>query len=298
MSTATAVDTTDRASWLAERNTGIGASEAAAVLGVSPWATPLEVYLRKTGQLPPVETSEAMRRGLRLEDDIAEEYLERVGGSLETQLFLRHPARPWMIATIDGRRSDGRIVEFKAVGWRSAGEWGEEGTDEIPGHYLCQVLHQMDVAGTDVVDVAALIGGSDFRVYHVERDDAVIDRMVEIEAEFWGRVERQDPPRASDPADATLLRHLYPEATGEVALPDEASRLVLEWEAAGASIRELEDHRKRLECRVREAIGPAEVASLSDGRRLKRYQLAQPERTQVVSAHVRDYLRILKGARS
>jgi hypothetical protein len=96
----------DRAAWLAARRTGIGASEVAAVLGLSPYESPLDVYCRKLGLVPEKAETEAMRWGLRLEPLLAAEYAERTGYPLvATQVFLRHPDKPFLLATLDGVRA-------------------------------------------------------------------------------------------------------------------------------------------------------------------------------------------------
>jgi putative phage-type endonuclease len=67
-----------RDEWLAARRTGIGGSDIAAILGLSPWRTPLDVYRDKVDGAEQPET-EAMRWGRLLEDVIAREYAVRAG---------------------------------------------------------------------------------------------------------------------------------------------------------------------------------------------------------------------------
>jgi putative phage-type endonuclease len=185
----------DRDAWLAERMNGIGSSEAAAAIGVNPYETALELYLAKLGLSDPVRETEAMRWGTRLEPVIAEAYSETTGyGFIAEQLFVRSPTHDFMTSTIDRIRDDSRIVEFKCVGYRSAHLWGEPGSDEIPPHYLVQCQHQLICTGTEELDLAALIGGNELRIYHICRDDDIAARIVEREAEFWQRVLRRPGP--------------------------------------------------------------------------------------------------------
>ena len=222
MTIATISPDIDRAAWLAERQNGIGASEAAAAIGVSPYDTPLDLFLRKTGQKPPVETTRAMMIGLLMEPVLAELYSEETGvGFADAQAFRRSELVPWMFATLDRVRTDGRIVELKTAGARVASEWGEAGSDQIPAHYLVQVIHQMVVAEATVADVAVLIGGQDFRVYTVERDDAVAERLVELESAFWSHVRQQVPPEFDAAKDAENLVYLYPESVGELIIEND-----------------------------------------------------------------------------
>lgn len=262
-----------RESWLAERRNGIGASEAAAVLGLSRWETPLEVYLRKKGLMPPKEETAAMRRGRRMEAVIAEEYQEATGHLIiGTQLFVHHPERPWQFATLDAVSSDFVPVELKSVGWRSAHEWGDpdDVADAIPEHYLVQVMHQLAVTGAPLAHVAALIGGSEFRLYEVERNEDVIASITEKEREFMRRLEEDDPPPASQPADAGLMKWLYPEASGFVILGPEESRVASGYREIGATVKTLEEQRAIYRARLLEAMGNAAEAELTDGTRVTR----------------------------
>lgn len=142
------------AEWLAARRLGIGASEAAIALGVAPYGSPHELWLRKLGRWPDVEQSEAMELGLLLEDDVAELYRRRTGRRIEReQVFLRGRQRPHLLATLDAVDSEGEVVEFKTTSaW--AREVGEEGTDELPAHWLVQAHQQMYLAQAERVRFA------------------------------------------------------------------------------------------------------------------------------------------------
>lgn len=184
------------------RKTGIGGSDVASILGVSKWGTPLGVYFAKRGEsTPPTEENESMRWGTLLEPVIRQRYSDVTGREvrLPTEM-LRHPKHDFMIANIDGCTDDGRLLEVKTA--RSAAEWGEEGTDEIPLAYNCQVQHYMIVTGLIVADVAVLIGGSDFRIYEVPADPELQDMLIDREAAFWELVKNGTPPEPISYVDA------------------------------------------------------------------------------------------------
>lgn len=288
----------DRERWLAERRTGLGGSDAAAALGVSPWCSPLRLYLIKTGQAEDDAESEPMRRGRRMEAVIAQEYQDATGSTMiAEQYFVRNAAQPWLFATLDGMRDDGVIVEYKNVGMRSAREWGDEDGEQIPMHYLCQVHHQMAVTGAERCDVAALIGGQDFRVYPIASDEAMIQLLIENEAIFWDRVVRLDPPPPTVPADAKVLARLNLPVGPETELHGQDMANAMLWEAAGVQLREIEAERGVLEARLRAAMGEARAARLPDGRLLKRYRRQVEAATITRKAHTTDYLRIVQGGR-
>lgn len=182
-----------RQEWLKERMTGIGGSDAAAVLGLSKWRTPLEVYREKRGELGPQEDNESFLWGRVLEPVICQQYAERTGRVVRVpDGILRHPVHGFMLANLDGVTDDGRVVEVKTA--RTGADWGDEGSDQVPADYLLQVQHYMAVTGFVVADVAVLIGGSDFRMYEVPADAELQEMLVEREAEFWRNVEQGIPP--------------------------------------------------------------------------------------------------------
>jgi putative phage-type endonuclease len=187
---------------LEQRKSGLGGSDAAAALGLSPWKTPLALYLEKRGELGPVDETEAMRWGSIHEPAILNAYAERAGVPLVAHPpLIRHPQYPWMFASLDARTGE-RVVEAKTA--RSAEDWGEPGSDEIPEAYLLQVQHYMLVTALPIADVAALIGGNDFRIYTVEADRELHEMLIEGEHEFWQRVQREDPPAAQSYEDVKL----------------------------------------------------------------------------------------------
>src|SRR6266550_3924413 len=187
--------------WLAARRTGIGGSDAPAVLGLSPWRTPFEVWAEKTGDLAvdEREPNEAMNWGTILERAILNEYSLRSGVETVEVGLLRHPDNPWLICSPDAV-AGGRIVEIKTT--RSASGWGDQGTDEIPLHYLVQVHHNLIVSGAALADVAVLIAGSDFRLYHVEPDLTLHAQILDQEAAFWASVQALEPPAPKSVGDA------------------------------------------------------------------------------------------------
>jgi putative phage-type endonuclease len=281
--------------WLETRDDGIGGSDAASVLGVG-HGTALQVYLRKLGLMPPPDMNMAMRIGKLLEQSVGILYREDAGHEFASeQLFLRSPTHPFMTATIDFMRTDGRIVEAKVVGGRSAHLWGEAGTDEVPAHCLVQVHHQMLVSGTDVVDVAALIGGIDFRRYTVYRDDDVAARIVAVEQEFWDRVLRRDPPPVDPARDGQALARLWPRAEGEVELGPVGELLVEQWEAHGKAIHDHQEARERCKTELLAWMEEAASARLADGRLLTRRVVQVAERVVKSRAYSYTDLRLRKG---
>jgi putative phage-type endonuclease len=199
-----------RALWLRERLSGIGSSDAAAVAGVSPWRTPVDVWLEKTEQLAPRDDDDTGPTywGRMLEALVIAEYSKRTGSAVgQRNELIRHKLYPWMLATVDAIAippvGGPRPVEAKTTRW--AKEWGDPESDEVPLLYVFQVQHQLAVTGYQVADIPVLIGGNDFRLYRVERDEAIIAALIEVEREFWQAVVDRRPPPIRTTGDAAKL---------------------------------------------------------------------------------------------
>lgn len=215
----------DRDAFLKERLTGLGGSDAATVLGLNPWRSPLELYLEKRGQGIPFDGNAATHWGTMLEPVIRQEYANRTQRVVRSSTgMLRHPTRPYMIAHLDGLTDDARLFEAKTA--RTAEGWGEPGTDQIPLNYLLQVQHYMVVANAKVSDVAVLIGGQDFRIYEVPADIELQIMIAEAEEDFWNRVQagEQPDPDWKNPRALEVVRSLYQgtDGTALTATPEQA----------------------------------------------------------------------------
>lgn len=250
------IDTDDREAWLAKRRTGIGGSDVAAILGLSRWKTPLDVYLDKRGELPPQPDSEPMLWGRLLEPLILDEFQRRHGVTVERGMaVIRDGERPWMLASLDGFVPHlGAVVEAKTA--RVADGWGEPGTDEIPAYYQTQVAHYLAVTGARLAFVPVLIGASDFRVYQVERDEQFIDDLVEAERAFWH--DHVLAGVAPDPVNAADAARLWARDNGEtLEVAPEIADDVEELRALRGEAKDLEERIGSIETRLKIAFRDA-----------------------------------------
>ena len=271
------------------RRQGIGGSDAGAIAGLNPWKSPVDVYLEKTGEAPEVEQNEAMYWGTLLEDTIARAYAEKTGHKIQRRTkTLRHPEMPWMLAHLDrvilGDRRGPGVLEIKTAG-RPDG-WGEPGTDEIPDYYMAQVAHYMAVTGYAWARLAVLIGGRDFRVYDIPRDDDLIDALIEIERRFWQEhVEPRVPP---DPRSLQDLNALWPQDSGRVvqATPEIAEE-VSELHRIKSEIADLEQIKKRHEATIKAYMEDAAVLEDEDGNVLATWKTSQTSRIDTKTLRAR-----------
>ena len=186
------------------RKYGIGGSDAGVILGVNPYKTARELFLEKREEIPcDFDDNEKMMWGNELEPVIAREYARRTGHAIKPEpKTLKHPKHDFILGHVDFLIEDEiRGLEVKNVGWRMAEEWGENGSDEIPFHYIAQTAHYALVTGIEVWDFAVLIGGQELRILTAHISDRLKQNLLNAELEFWDRVQRNDPP----PVDGNRL---------------------------------------------------------------------------------------------
>lgn len=206
----------DRAEWLAWRRHGIGASDVAAIVGLSKWGSPWSVWADKTGLAPDQEDNDYLEYGRRAEPMIAGYFNDRTGLYLTHPQYLAvHPTHEHHRATLDGLASESPTledvslslgpIESKTADWK---EW-----DEIPDGYQCQGLWQLHCTGLDHLWFAVMHNRK-FRLYEMDRDDKAIALLVETVDEFWERYVLGDTPPPTDGHEATTkaLASAFPEA--------------------------------------------------------------------------------------
>jgi putative phage-type endonuclease len=307
--TAVLVPTGSDAEWLAARRRGITASEIAIVMGLSPYSSPFKLYHQKLGALPDDDDQAVFERGRVLEPYIAEKF-----GKLHPEFAIlgdgrslyAHPDRLWQLATPDrmvnetgetdactcgadlqmhygheprcGQELLGPVAVLECKTDGGSDEWGEPGTDEIPVHYRCQALWQMDVMGVAAAHVACLRIRDwrilEYQVAHAEGcgpgrnmlaypslacpacDDIALMRGEA--RDFLDRIDsKQEPDVDWRPATGQAIRGLHP-AAGEADVPV-GRRLAIQYRAAVRRFEQAERRKDEMTNRVLVAIG--------DGRR-------------------------------
>ena len=193
-----------------DRRKYLGGSDVAAVLGISPWRTPLDVFMDKVGaardESPDPGRERVLNRGKRMEpyvlDLLAEETGLRITGRGNRYIDREHD---FIAAEIDAEAATGENIEIKTVSPFKAREWGDEQTDAIPVHYTAQAMHGLMVTGAEVCVFGVLIGGDDFRVYRVVRDDETIAAIRAREVAFWQHVVTGVAPEPSTASDIARM---------------------------------------------------------------------------------------------
>lgn len=256
----------DRQEWLEWRRKGIGGSDAAAIVGLNPWKSPIEVYFEKIGKLPEQEQNEAMYWGTVLENIVASEFSIRTGKKVRRRnAMLQHPQYAFMIANIDRELVGEKVgLECKTVSEYSKDDWKG---DMVPEHYILQCQHYMAVTGYQGWWIAALIGGNRFVYKYIERDEDIISCLIQIESEFWHMVENRTPPAVDgSKSSSEILKLLYPESEPdtEIILPTEALDLIAEYEAAEADEKAAATRKDEAANKLKALLGEYETGKVGD----------------------------------
>lgn len=258
-----------REKWLELRNNGIGGSDAATVAGINPWKSKVELYMEKVGEIEPEDPGEKAYWGQVLEDLVASEFEKRSGIKVrKNNSILQSEDYPWMLANIDrdivGSKEG---LECKTTDKRNRPMWVENDEMIIPDMVNLQIHHYMAVTGYTAWWVAVLIGGNEFRYKKVERDEELIELLINIEKDFWTRVQNQDPPEM-DGSDASseLLKKLYPEGQPEeIDLPEDAAELAQRRNELKEQEKSLKEQVQEVENKLKDQLGDYEIGNVING---------------------------------
>lgn len=265
-----------RSEFLERRRTGLGGSDIAAIVGLSKFATPYDVWLSKRGEAPEDDSDKPwLYWGAVLEDVVAKEYALRTGNKVQrVNAQLIHPEYQFALANIDraivnpeirgnvrwidGRLTTDRILECKTANGFAASLWGADGTDEIPDYYVCQVQWYMGITGARYADVAVLIGGNDYRSYTVEAHPELFADLLTEAAAFWKLVEDGIAPDPQTVADAQSRWSQHVKGKSHIA-SGAAARAVDDLAEVKEQIKDLEKREDELKLVIMADMQDAEI---------------------------------------
>lgn len=178
--------------WLLWRRQGIGASDVAAILNISPWQTAYQLWESKTGRSVKSDSNEFIfKKGHELEPKARAQY-EILHDRLAPPKLVQREDCPWARASLDGFcEEDNRIVEIKYVGNGEKWEMAQKG--EVPEYYRSQMMWQMYVTGADKADYVAF-NSETIIVIEVPMDIPYIKNIVERVTDFWDMVQDDVAP--------------------------------------------------------------------------------------------------------
>lgn len=235
-----------REEWLELRKHSIGGSDAAAIIGLSKWASPYTVWADKTGRLPDKPDTEAMRQGRDLEEYVAQRFSEATGKRVKRcNAILYNPAYPHSHADVDRMIvGENAGLECKTTSTLDVKQF--RGV-EFPEKYYAQCVHYMAITGADRWYLAVLVLGKEFHVYTLERDEAEIRALMDAETAFWEQYVETDTPPAADGAESTTdaIRTIYADSSQSICILFGRETLLEEYMA-------LKSQSKALDARIAE----------------------------------------------
>lgn len=204
--------------WLGYRRQGIGGSDVAAIMGVSPFATLRDLYNDKCGNPDVIQTEDnwvAKEVGHRLEDLVAKIFAYKTGYKVfAVRKLFRHPFHSFMQANVDFfvELPDGSIaiLECKTTNYNSKEKWND---GAVPVNYESQCRHYMAVMNLSCAYIACLYGNNEneFVYRRIDRDEVIEADMIEMEAHFWNEyvLGRIEPPytESGDLVLESIRRH-------------------------------------------------------------------------------------------
>lgn len=257
--------------WLAVRHTGIGGSDAAAVLGKSKWKSRYALWSEKVQPEPPAPLPENryMKFGTMMEPHLRDLYAEISGHTVvEDTTIYQHPEHAFMLANLDGVVLDDftgepmAVLEIKTASRPQAWENG------IPEHYYLQVVHYLAVTGLSVGYVGVLLQGEEFKIYEVKRDESQIANLIAAETQFWNSVlEHTEPDVDGSESTKAALLDIYPAAPGtEIQLDPTVAELIERRAGLKRDAAAVTEEIKNIEAAIMRMLGEAEIGLIDDKR--------------------------------
>lgn len=210
------VDTANlsRDEWLEWRRKGLGGSDAAAVLGISPFRTARDLYFDKLGVVTADDQENwvALEMGTLLEPLVARIFAKKTGLKIsQRKCMFQHPEHPWMLADLDYlvELPDGSIaiLEIKTTNYNAKDKWWYNGEEIVPVYYEAQGRHYMAVMNIDRVYFCCLYGNNEEEaiIRHIDRDMGYEEELIALEDSFWhDNVLAKEPPPYTEDGDLIL----------------------------------------------------------------------------------------------
>jgi putative phage-type endonuclease len=176
--------------WHACRLQHLGASDAAAIMGVSPWSNQLKLWNEKVGLAGPKKETGPMLYGRQEESKALDSFIEETGIIMAPAVRFHHTI-DFMMASLDGLSPcETLALEIKCPGKKDHTTASE---GNIPDKYYPQLMHQMEVLGIDMIYYYSYNPSSQYLI-EVKRDQVYIDDMLEKERKFWDCVLKFEEP--------------------------------------------------------------------------------------------------------
>jgi len=242
-----------------DRSKGIGGSDVGGIFGLSKWKSPLSIYMSKI-EGDEEKDNQFIEWGNKLEPIVAEKFSEVTGKKLLVREdTIVSDSHDFIIAHIDRQvENESAGLEVKTATQYKSSEWD----DQVPEEYILQCMHYMYCTGFDKWYICVLIGGNDFRWFTIERDQEMIDAIVEKEVEFWNEHVLKKVPPEPIGSDTEFVNKLFSKSNGKTVQFDNGmDELLKDLTETKKSIKHMENVKKELENKLKVFLGNNEFGS-------------------------------------
>ena len=257
----------NREEWLQHRQSGIGSSEVATIVGLNPWETPYQLWRRKLGIDPPKQETFAMKAGHYLEDAVAQFWHDETG-----QDIIKRSAVDWIIVNADKpymRVSPDRTYWLAGMPHSNANKGILEckttqmsiDPDDIPKHWFCQVQYQLGVAELEQGSLAWLCSGREFGYKNLSLVPDFYGWLVEEVERFWtDNIQGKQEPTAANVQDVLLKYNRHTDGK-IVEVNDEIFAAYKSLKELKDELAAIEERKTELEDKIKLGFGDAEAIS-------------------------------------
>lgn len=271
----------DRTEWLKYRESGIGSSEVATIVGLNPWETPYQLWRRKVGLDAPKQENFAMKAGHYLEDAVSlfwqDETGQQVIKSSAGDWLIRDDERPYLqvspdrtywLADMPHSNENKGILECKTTQMTID-------EDDIPKHWFVQVQYQLGVAGYQHGSLAWLTQGRNFGYKDLAFVPDFFAWLVEEVDKFWlDNIQGKQEPTAANVQDILLKYNRHTDGK-IVEVNDEVFAAYQELKSVKEELSVIEEKKAALEEKIKLGFGDAEAISYA-GQTLATWKAPKP----------------------
>lgn len=222
------IETANESAWLLLRSQNVNSTEAAALFGLSPYQTELELFHRKrNAEVQSIADNFRMRAGRYLEGSIAQLAANELDCTVKPYKIYARDADARMGSSFDYEILTGDyagwLMEIKNVDrlvYRDA--WQD---NEAPEHIEVQCQHQLEMTERPGIIIAALVGGNELKFIERKRNEKMGAGIRQRIQRFWSDVEANNEPLANFERDAEFIISLHQSAGDAVYVADETDNV-------------------------------------------------------------------------
>ena len=298
----------DRAEWLKQRESGIGSSEVATIIGLNPWETPYQLWRRKVGLDAPKNETFAMKAGHYLEDAVAQFWHDETG-----QTIIKQSAGDWLI--VNKERQYMRVSPDRTFWLGESRAHKDKGIleckttqmaidpDDIPKHWFTQLQYQLGVAELEHGSLAWLCSGREFGYKNCAFVPEYFELLVESVEKFWiDNIQGKKEPEAVNVQDI-LIKYNKHTDNKVIEVGTDEYNAYTELKEVREQLDAIEERKKALEDKLKMCFGDAEAISY-EGQTLATWKAPKPSEKfddkAFKAAHpevAKEYTKLVAGAR-